>query len=57
MMMKIRQLHPKKVNTFPSLAKLEWLHYAVQEAMNGNLDELEPALELIEYWREDFINE
>lgn len=28
--------------------KLNWIHFAIQEAMNGNLDELEQALALVE---------
>ena len=36
--------------------KLEWLHFAIQEAMNGNLDELQHALEIIEDMREVELN-
>ncbi len=32
--------------------KLDWIHFAIQEAMNGNLGELEQALELLEDLRE-----
>jgi hypothetical protein len=32
--------------------KLDWIHFAIQEAMNGNLEELEQALELLEDMRE-----
>lgn len=32
--------------------KLEWVHFAIQEAQNGNLGELDQALELIEDIRE-----
>jgi len=32
--------------------KLDWIHFAIQEAMNGNLGELEQALELLEVLRE-----
>ena len=32
--------------------KLEWIHFAIQEALNGNNEELEQALELIEDLRE-----
>ena len=28
--------------------KLEWIHFAMQEAQNGNLGELDRALELVE---------
>tara|TARA_R100001510_G_scaffold10034_1_gene7720 strand:- start:148 stop:285 length:138 start_codon:yes stop_codon:yes gene_type:complete len=33
--------------------KLDWISYAIQEAMNGNLGELEQALELVEELRDD----
>ena len=33
--------------------KLDWISFAIQEAMNGNLDELEQALELVEELRDD----
>ena len=32
--------------------KLEWIHFAIQEAQNGNLEELDQALELVEDIRE-----
>ena len=32
--------------------KLEWIHFAMQEAQNGNLGELDRALELVELLRE-----
>jgi hypothetical protein len=32
--------------------KLEWIHFAIQEALNGNTDELYKALELVEDLRE-----
>ena len=35
--------------------KLDWIHFAIQEAMNGNLDELTKALELVEDLREDAV--
>ena len=34
------------------LQKLEWIHFAIQEAMNGNLGELDQALMLVEELRE-----
>ena len=33
--------------------KLDWISFAIQEAMNGNLDELEQALALVEELRDD----
>ena len=33
--------------------KLDWISFAIQEAINGNLDELEQALELVEELRDD----
>lgn len=32
--------------------KLEWIHFAIQEAINGNLDELNQAIEFVEDIRE-----
>ena len=34
--------------------KLEWIHCAIQEALNGNLEELKQALEMIEDMREPY---
>jgi len=33
--------------------KLEWIHFAIQEAMNGNLGELNQAIEFVEDIREN----
>jgi hypothetical protein len=35
--------------------KLEWIHFAIQEAQNDNLGELETAIELVEELREPFL--
>ena len=35
--------------------KLEWLVFAIQEAINGNNGELENALEIIEDLREPYL--
>jgi len=35
--------------------KLEWIHYAIQEALNGNNAELTEALALVEDVREKHI--
>lgn len=32
--------------------KLDWISFAIQEALNGNIGELEQALELVEDLRE-----
>jgi len=32
--------------------KLEWIHFAIQEAVRGNKEELPKALELVEDLRE-----
>jgi uncharacterized protein YkvS len=32
--------------------KLEWLHFAISEAINGNIGELSNALEVVEQLRE-----
>jgi hypothetical protein len=37
--------------------KLEWIHFAIQEAIQGNLGELDRALELVELLREETLNE
>ena len=36
--------------------KIEWIHYAIQEAINGNIEELTQALEFLEDVREDLNN-
>jgi len=38
-------------------SKLEWIHFAIQEAMRGNLGELEQALEMVEELREPYLQE
>lgn len=35
--------------------KLEWIHYAIQEALNGNTEELTKALEYVEDIREPYL--
>ena len=37
--------------------KLEWIHYAIQEALNGNSEELREAIAFLEDVRENYINE
>ena len=32
--------------------KLDWVSFAIQEALNGNMDELEQALEFVEELRD-----
>lgn len=32
--------------------KIEWLHFAISEAINGNIGELPNALEIVEQLRE-----
>ena len=39
------------------LEKLEFIHFAIQEAQNGNIEELETALELLEDIREPYLIE
>lgn len=34
-------------------AGLEFVHFAIQEALNGNMDELMTALEVLELMREE----
>ena len=34
--------------------KLDWISFAIQEAMNGNAGELDQALELVEQLREAY---
>jgi hypothetical protein len=36
--------------------KLEWIDFAIQEALKGNNDELTRAIELLEDVRENYIN-
>jgi len=35
--------------------KLEWIHFAIQEAVRGNIEELEQALEFVEDIRESYM--
>jgi hypothetical protein len=37
--------------------KLEWLHFAISEAINGNIGELSNALEVVEQLREPHLEE
>ena len=38
------------------LQKLEILHFAIQEAQNGNTSELDTALEIVEEMREPYLD-
>jgi len=38
-----------------NIADLEFIHFAIQEAMDDNLDELETALALVERIREEHL--
>lgn len=40
-----------------NLEKLEWIHFAIQEAMNGNPDELGQAIAFVEDLREQELEE
>jgi len=35
--------------------KLELVHWAIQEALNGNINELSDALEIVEQLREPYL--
>ena len=37
--------------------KLEWLHFAISEAINGNIGELPNALDIVEQLREPYFLE
>jgi len=37
--------------------KIEWLHFAISEAINGNIGELTNALQIIEQLREPYLKE
>ena len=37
--------------------KIEWLHFAISEAINGNIGELSNALEIVEQLREPYLKE
>lgn len=41
-----------KMKDLNNYQKLDWISFAIQEAINGNLGELEQALELVEDLRE-----
>tara|TARA_R100001443_G_scaffold1091_1_gene4250 strand:+ start:6422 stop:6571 length:150 start_codon:yes stop_codon:yes gene_type:complete len=36
--------------------KIEWLHFAISEAINGNIGELSNALEIVEQLRESHLD-
>ena len=38
-----------------TLGKLEYIHFAIQESINGNHDELENALKIVEDIREPYL--
>ena len=40
-----------------SYKKIEWIHYAIQEALNGNTSQLKQALELLEEIREPYLED
>ena len=41
-----------KIADLNDYQKLDWISFAIQEALNGNLGELFPALNLVEELRE-----
>ena len=45
------------VNQMTDYEKLEWLHFAIQEAINGNIEELTNALDIVEQLREPYLLE
>ena len=51
----LEQINMKKEN-YNNYNKIEWVHFAIQEAINGNSEELNKALELIEDIRENYFN-
>ena len=42
----------KEMNNYK---KLEWIHFAIQEAINGNILELNQSLKYVEDLREEYI--
>jgi hypothetical protein len=44
-----------RIKEISDYAKLEWLVFAIQEAINGNNGELENALEVVEILREPYL--
>lgn len=40
-----------------SYQKIEWLHFAISEAINGNIGELSNALQIVEQLREPYLKE
>ena len=42
------------MKTINDYQKIEWIHFAIQEALNGNLDELIEAIKLLEDIRENY---
>lgn len=43
------------VKSMDDYQKLEYVHFAIQEAMNGNLDELQHAIGMLEDVREAYL--
>ena len=46
----------EKLRFVGGLAKLEWIHFAIQEALNGNPYHLDEALDIVEELREPYLN-
>tara|TARA_A100001515_G_scaffold116339_1_gene98105 strand:- start:160 stop:375 length:216 start_codon:yes stop_codon:yes gene_type:complete len=46
-----------KMKDLNDYQKLDWISFAIQEALNGNLGELEQALELVENLLENSLTE
>tara|TARA_A100001201_G_scaffold113911_2_gene97575 strand:+ start:112 stop:291 length:180 start_codon:yes stop_codon:yes gene_type:complete len=40
---------------YSTYEKLELVHWAIQEAINGNMEELSDALEIVEQLREPYL--
>ena len=45
----------KLQNNMSDLDKLEWISFAIQEALNGDTEQLETALGLVEDLREPYL--
>ena len=53
----VHSVYEDKESLHKILHKLEWIHCAIQEALNGNLGELPRALEMVEDIREPYLKD
>jgi hypothetical protein len=54
---KYEKKEDQEMNEMSKYEKIEWLHFAISEAINGNTGELTNALQIIEQLREPYLKE